>query len=187
MSTDDLSPDRGPNGYLAAKLARLERLLEEQAHMLAEQAARLRVVEQQLNVEPPAQGAHPFGQGRTVERGAEARTPREPVTPAPPSVPPSVTVEPDERPAPFESVTTEREATSPPAAPAPPDWRTPADAQRAEHDAQAAHAQAAHAAARSARPPTPPAPAHAHSTAKSWDKFEALAFGRWVPIVGIVL
>ena len=68
MSNDDLPPDRSQNGYLAAKLARLERLLEEQAHMLAEQSARLRAVEQRVGVEPPAR---PFGQGRAPEPEAQ--------------------------------------------------------------------------------------------------------------------
>ena len=66
MNDNDLPDERGlANGYLAAKLARLER-------MLAEQAARMSVIERQLGIQRAAGAtARPFGQGTAPESSAQ--------------------------------------------------------------------------------------------------------------------
>ena len=61
MITDDQPPDS--NGTTAAKLARLERLLEEQAQMIAQQSARLAQLEQRVGLQARQQTTRPFAQG----------------------------------------------------------------------------------------------------------------------------
>src|SRR5256885_4195960 len=73
MSDNDPASERS-NGYLAAKLARLERLLEEQS-------ARLRVVERQLGLDASAQATRPFGQGSATQPNAPANEQRESAPP----------------------------------------------------------------------------------------------------------
>ena len=75
MSDDnDLPDERGQNGYLAAQLVRLERMLEEHA-------ARMSVIERQLGIQRAAGStARPFGQGTSADaptRQAQTHTPRE--------------------------------------------------------------------------------------------------------------
>jgi uncharacterized membrane protein len=73
MNDNDLPDERGPeNGYLAARLVRLERMLEEHA-------ARMSVIERQLGIQRAAGStARPFGQGTSADATA-----RQPQTTAP--------------------------------------------------------------------------------------------------------
>jgi uncharacterized membrane protein len=187
MSDNDLLPDRNQNGYLAAKLARLEHMLAEQGHMLAEQAARLRVAEQRLGIEQPTSTARPFGQGRAPAAKEPSSAPR---ASAPPQLsvtdatteqsmhapaPPSITAETDEQRAPVGSVPAAHEPTARAASPTP-DWRAGAtQAAQQQHAAHSAHAASA----------ATPAPAAA-AVAKAWGDLESLIGGRWFNWLGII-
>lgn len=185
MSDNDLPPDRSQNGYLAAKLARLERMLEEQAHMLAEQGARLRGVEQRLGIEPAAP-TRPFGQGRAPEREAQLHEQRAAAPPTLHSVtddataqttsataPPSVTAPAaDEHAATHASETVSEPATTP-------DWRA-VDYRQAQRENSARAEQ--ENATRGAGAPTPAAAA----VSKAWGDVESLVGGRWFNWLGII-
>jgi uncharacterized membrane protein len=186
MSDNDLPPDRNQNGYLAAKLARLEHMLAEQGHMLAEQAARLRGVEQRLGIEQITSTARPFGQGHAPADKAQVNESR---TSAPPhlsvtdatteqvthtTAPPSITAETDEQRARGGSVTAAHEPTARAAATTP-DWRAGAtQAVQQQHAAPNAHATSA----------ATPAPAAVVS--KAWGDLESLIGGRWFNWLGII-
>ncbi|HEX8069474.1 MAG TPA: DUF2339 domain-containing protein [Pyrinomonadaceae bacterium] len=201
MSEDDLPPD-ATSAYLAAKLARLERLLDEQG-------ARLRAVEQQLGLAAPPR---PFGQGRAAERRDPLNGQHEPVLPPP--APRSVTDEPTHThaaPPSFTATTTDTEhaaaadeptarasvtADEPGTAPGAtmPDWRATeaareGEARRAEYDGnadgrRAEREQAAGASADSARPAAGVAASAAGARARV--DLESLIGGRWFSWLGII-
>jgi uncharacterized membrane protein len=171
MSRDDLPPDRSQVGYLAAKLARLE-------HMLEEQSTRLRVVEQQLGLEaaPPAR---PFGHGRAPERREQTNGQRESLSPPPFSVtddttethaaPPSVTTTPttaDEQAAPADEATTARAEPGPTM----PDWRA-----RDTGQSTGGHASGGQTST-----------AGVHTGAQPRLDLESLIGGRWFNWLGII-
>lgn len=184
MTTDDLSPDRSTNGYLSAKLARLERMLEEQAQMLTEQSARLRAVEQRLDI--TAQPTRPFGQGGATEQ-------QQPAQPRPEAPPPHFSVTDD--------TTAQVMHTAPPSAIAESasSNEQAATEARAAYRYEAAAQPAPQATDTTAHAPyaTPAQDAHGSGGAnvnapaaavvtKAWGDLEARIGGRWFNWLGII-
>ncbi len=184
MSDHDLPPEHSA-GDLATQLARLE-------HMLAEQAARMHVIERQLGIGRAAPAPRPFGQGATPAspsaRPTQTNGQREAVSPPPFSVtdapteqtarptaaPPSITA--------AEHATTDtHEATSnEPAAGYAPAWQT--------HATQ--HAGPARGG-RAARGPQATAGARANGPAaaggtKAWGDLETLIAGKLFLWLGMI-
>ncbi len=163
MSDNDLPPDEraAENGHAAARLSRLERMLEEQA-------ARMSVIERQLGIQRTAASTtRPFGQGTAPEAPApteQASAPRA-GTQLPPR--PSVTD------------THERADSSAQTPIAPPS--VTADEEDATERATNGRATTTH---------VPPARGASAATAaavtKAWDDFELLVGGRWLNWLGIV-
>ncbi len=188
MSDQDLPPERNSQGYLAAKLARLERLLEDQA-------ARLRVVEQQLGLAEEVAPPRPFGQGHTADAKPQTNGQREPLptpSPRPSATEPAGAGEA----APTRFSVTEDETAQMPSAPVPPSVTaspgTHTD-QAHEHDAptpppdwratdfRPAQRQYAARAASGANAPVPAA-----TPARTWGDLETLVAGKLFLWVGMI-
>ncbi len=183
MSDHNLPPEPG-DGYLAAQLARLE-------HMLAEQAARMHIIERQLGIQRAAQPARPFNQGTTPatppQHTPQTNGQRDAVLPLSPqfsvtdatteqtartTAPPSVTT--DEQ-----AATGTHEATDhEPAAGYEPAWRT--------HDAKQARPASGEQAASGPRA-SANAPAAATVVTRSWGDLETLIAGKLFLWLGMIL
>ncbi len=179
MSDHDLPPEHS-DGYLAAQLARLEQ-------MLADQAARMHVIERQLGIQRAAQVPRPFGQGTmpvappapTTQTNGQRETvpPQFSVTDAPTqqtarttTAPPSVTT--DEQAA----TDTHEAAGHAPATDYEPAWRT--------HDAQQVRPGGGQTTSGPRATAHAPAPARA---TKSWGDLETLIAGKLFLWVGMIL